>query len=875
MDVPFVSSGSMSRAHYSLVRSVETASSSSVADQHVYAAVDAVRDQLADPALSIKECIEGLVMLLYCSMTVTSGFISSKEIDFALPHAVNLAEAGVSVHAKRIGYLFCAEVMPPDHELQLMLVNTLRKDLESPKIPRICLALDALILSPTEDVIPAVQSRLHDLLSHTSGPVRRRALLAFRALSRYGPEILIPIHSNIQRRLHDSEPEVIGAALTICLDAVNAQPASSGEYRALVNGMLRSSWPIREKPKFVILDKIIRALCVVKPTREALKIVFQLIQYTSTHRSQIILHDAFQLLGKIKTDPILTLQKAPRMAPVPNIRHLLTSRDPNDQLLFLSCLECLDPALWAGTRPETPAVLEEWEMERFMKLLESPDGLIRKKALRILYCVDKNIVEAYFSQALQHLPPRLSMKDRSETAARLLEISQTLSGEDGELYARHVREVVSATEREGDSSSMQHVLEPVVEAVLLHIRDAEDAFRLGCVTTLVASVTDETASLGPTLMVIISALATEHSGRLPVPPPDVIQGLARRLPTHPPAVQEACLLSMLRISADCEDVPPTAISAAKELGQSSKRHIRLRCEQFVRLSSQKEVLATIISSAQSSSLPDFLKSLIAYSIAQPSPPKESPPPTSPTRSPEPRASSRASASPNKLRYTAYEPPKPSPHLRRPPSSLRSLSAGSSSLSDRGSQTSGRGRTSLDELSRTVTAGDLTLAAGGYGDVHEQVAAKKAGPQTRTADIDDLVPRADLMSFDSPFISDPPVSFSSYAAAEPNPVDFKATWNSLEGSNARGWCEASIGSVLERLQGSQFTLQVIAADRPPFEGELKVLISPSSTVEGVPGSEQDSVAALRLKESEEESCLWRLRCADVTLRTEVKRILTDG
>lgn len=25
------------------------------------------------------------------------------------------------------GYLFCAEVMPPEHELQLMLVNSIRK----------------------------------------------------------------------------------------------------------------------------------------------------------------------------------------------------------------------------------------------------------------------------------------------------------------------------------------------------------------------------------------------------------------------------------------------------------------------------------------------------------------------------------------------------------------------------------------------------------------------------------------------------------------------------------------------------------------------------------------------------------------------------
>lgn len=74
--------------------------------------------------------------------------------------------------------------MAPTHELQLMLVNTLRKvcefcqqscnllthqqDLESDSIARICLALDNVAVSSNEDLIPAVQSRLHDLLSHTS-----------------------------------------------------------------------------------------------------------------------------------------------------------------------------------------------------------------------------------------------------------------------------------------------------------------------------------------------------------------------------------------------------------------------------------------------------------------------------------------------------------------------------------------------------------------------------------------------------------------------------------------------------------------------------------------------------------------------------------
>lgn len=42
------------------------------------------------------------------------------------------------------------------------------KDLESSDIPRICLALDTLIQHSSEDAIPAIQSRLQDLLSHNS-----------------------------------------------------------------------------------------------------------------------------------------------------------------------------------------------------------------------------------------------------------------------------------------------------------------------------------------------------------------------------------------------------------------------------------------------------------------------------------------------------------------------------------------------------------------------------------------------------------------------------------------------------------------------------------------------------------------------------------
>ena len=53
MDVPFISSGAMSRAQYVLVRKIETATTPQAADQLLFAEVDAIRMHLGQPTLSL------------------------------------------------------------------------------------------------------------------------------------------------------------------------------------------------------------------------------------------------------------------------------------------------------------------------------------------------------------------------------------------------------------------------------------------------------------------------------------------------------------------------------------------------------------------------------------------------------------------------------------------------------------------------------------------------------------------------------------------------------------------------------------------------------------------------------------------------------
>ncbi|KAK0494902.1 armadillo-type protein [Armillaria luteobubalina] len=812
MDVPFISSGASSRRHYAFVRNVETAQSVQQADEYILAEVRSIRSQFNDPGLSLRSCRELLIVLLYCYNAVTTSALKQDALYFAFPHAINLAEAASNAKDKRIGYLFCSEVMPPNHELQLMLVNTLRKDLEDTSLTRICLALDNLIASSTEDVIPAVQARLQDLLVHNSPHIRRRALMVYRAFSRHDPDLMKPIIPTVMKRMKDHDSSVSSAAISI-----SASIPDNRDIHKLTNELFSSASTIGHPESRYWLLTIIRTLRNLGLNDTNLPNVIRLIRSASASKDYGLLREAALLLGEIRNEAFLNVAMSSRRAPVESIREILVSREPNEQYLFLSCLECVDPMWWAGIIPECPAVLEEWEVERFMQLLDSADPLIRRKAVKILNKVDPDIISAYYAQSVRALPAELSYKNKVESTWRLLEVLQVQFAGDGEQYARQVLELFRHVESIGPSDS-QRVLDVAVEKVLSFIRDGISMFQIASSTVFLARLT-EGEDMGPTMMVIVAALGCEYCGQLSLAPKDILSALASRLAPSTASVQDICLISMLRISAECDAVPEEVKLAVSGLAETAGRYIRRRCEQFLKFSAQGNVLALILRSARSLTLPHVLEAL----VQQGSKLNTTSPPVSPQKL---SASVSPTLGASKLRYDAYETPTSIPRLRgRRPSSTRSESTASPQST----------------LSRTVTAGDLALAA------QESEMMSLSSPQST----EQVARPPDLIAFDTPFISDP------------DPSDFETSWNTLGPStSARGWFEGSVDVLLDRLKSVEGNeMKVIPAGEPPFEGEVKVILQPSEAV-------------LRVRANEDDGCLWRLRCGDAQSRVRIKRAFTE-
>lgn len=203
---------------------------------------------------------------------------------------------------------------------------------------------------------------------------------------------------------------------------------------------------------------------------------------------------------------------------------------------------------------------------------------------------------------------------------------------------------------------------------------------------------------------------------------------------------------MLRLSVECDEVPEEATAAVRQLSQNTGTYLRRvsptyaaeprtltskyqRCDQFLTLSTQRRVLAEIISRAPSSSvsrhysingeelftldkLPDFLFALRSYQSTPNSTSSESPRTTSSGRQGSLDFSPfRGATSPRKLRYEAYAAPQPVPSLRYLSSPRRTRpSVSSPEGRTRSLSRASDASNSLNELSKTITPGELTLAA---------------------------------------------------------------------------------------------------------------------------------------------------------------------
>ena len=124
------------------------------------------------------------------------------------------------------------------------------------------------------------------------------------------------------------------------------------------------------------------------------------------------------------------------------------------------------------------------------------------------------------------------------------------------------------------------------------MRSGDASFGLSAATTLLTLAIDSNDEPGPaSLMVIVAALTCEYASHLSIAPIELLKALQKKLRLYPgklsryrvgfkadmswlASIQEAFLLAMLRLIAECNEVPQSIVEDVTLLSEVSGRYIQ-------------------------------------------------------------------------------------------------------------------------------------------------------------------------------------------------------------------------------------------------------------------------------------------------------------
>ncbi|CAG05538.1 unnamed protein product [Tetraodon nigroviridis] len=200
----------------SLIRGITELTSKHEEEKLIEAELTSIKEQVSSPHTSMRQMKELMVRAIYCEML---GYDAS----FAYIHAIKLAQQGSALE-KRVGYLAVSLFLNEGHELLLLLVNTVLKDLQSTNLIEVCMALTVVSQIFPKDMIPAVLPLVEEKLNNPKEIIRRKAVLALYKFYLIAPTQVQHIHNKFRKALCDKDPGVMTASLHIYVQMIEENP---------------------------------------------------------------------------------------------------------------------------------------------------------------------------------------------------------------------------------------------------------------------------------------------------------------------------------------------------------------------------------------------------------------------------------------------------------------------------------------------------------------------------------------------------------------------------------------------------------------------------------------------------------------------------
>nr|XP_054752334.1 AP-4 complex subunit epsilon-1-like [Lytechinus pictus] len=406
----------ISSGFYSLLRAIKRANSKGEEERIVQKELELIRQNLSQPDISMKKMKEFMVRLIYCEML-------GQPATFSYIHAIKMAQQGVLLN-KRVGYLGVSLFLNSQHELILLLINTIQKDLNSTNVLDVCGGLTACCNLIGPEMLPVVLPLIEQNVQHQHEIVRRKAVLVLHSFVVKCPHLIGHMKEYFQQALCDRSPGVMTAALHIYQTLVKEHPEHhkslvrplTSILKQVVQRKLSQEYEFRGVPAPWLQIQILKMLARLgfndPKTSLMMYDVLEEVLESSNTLSMISLGVQYECIMTIaKIHPKLDLLKKASVC----ITRFLKSQSNNLRYLGVNALGVIHK------------VHPEFSIEHQMTVvecLEDEDPTIKQATLNLLYemCNTENI-SVILDKVLDHLNSGVDELDHSEHIHRMISLA--------------------------------------------------------------------------------------------------------------------------------------------------------------------------------------------------------------------------------------------------------------------------------------------------------------------------------------------------------------------------------------------------------------------------------------------------------------------
>lgn len=406
-----------SKEFLDLIKSIGEARSKAEEDRIVINEIETLKKRIIEPDIPKRKMKEYIIRLVYVEML-------GHDASFGYIHAVKMTHDD-NLHLKRTGYLAVTLFLNEDHDLIILIVNTIQKDLKSDNYLVVCAALNAVCKLINEETIPAVLPQVVELLGHSKEAVRKKAVMALHRFFQKSPSSICHLVSNFRKRLCDNDPGVMGATLCPLYDLIAADVNSYKDLvvsfvsilKQVAERRLPKSYDYHQMPAPFIQIKLLKILALLgssdKKASEQMYTIVGDIMRKSDSTSNIgnaILYECICCVSSIHPNPKVLESAAEAVA------KFLKNDSHNLKYLGIDAL---------GRLIKISAEIAEQHQLAVIDCLEDPDDTLKRKTFELLYKMTKpSNVEVIVDRMIDYM---MSINDnhyKTEIASRCVELAE-------------------------------------------------------------------------------------------------------------------------------------------------------------------------------------------------------------------------------------------------------------------------------------------------------------------------------------------------------------------------------------------------------------------------------------------------------------------